>query len=75
VIKRLSSAALTTVEAALAPFGARPHWGKVFVAEAATTAPLYPRLADFARLVDRLDPRQAFRNAWLEHHVLGAQGA
>jgi xylitol oxidase len=67
--------ALTTVEAALAPFGARPHWGKVFVAEAATTAPLYPRLADFARLVDRLDPRQAFRNAWLEHHVLGAQGA
>ena len=62
---------LALLEAALAPFGARPHWGKVFVAEATTIAPLYPRHADFARLVDRLDPRQAFRNAWLERHVLG----
>ena len=62
---------LALLEAALAAFGARPHWGKVFVAEATTIAPSYPRHADFARLVDRLDPRQAFRNAWLERHVLG----
>ena len=41
--------ALALLEAALAPFGARPHWGKLFVAEAATVAPLYPRHADFAR--------------------------
>ena len=67
--------ALALLETALAPFGARPHWGKLFVAEAATVAPLYPRHADFARLVDRLDPRRAFRNAWLERHVLGAHGA
>ena len=67
--------ALALLETALAPFGARPHWGKLFVAEAATVAPLYPRHADFARLVDRLDPRQAFRNAWLERHVLGAHRA
>jgi xylitol oxidase len=67
--------ALTLVEAAIAPFGARPHWGKIFVARAATVAPLYPRHAEFARLVDRLDPRRAFRNAWLERHVLGAHGA
>ena len=67
--------ALALLEAALAPFGARPHWGKVFVAEATTNAPLYPRHADFARLVDRLDPRQAFRNAWLERHVLGPHRA
>jgi hypothetical protein len=25
------------------------------------------------RLVERLDPRGAFRNAWLERHVLGAR--
>ena len=67
--------ALALLEAALAPFGARPHWGKLFVAEAATVAPLYPRHTDFARLVDRLDPRQAFRNAWLERHVLGGHQA
>jgi alditol oxidase len=64
--------ALVAVEAALAPFEARPHWGKVFLAGAAEIAPLYPRHADFAALVERLDPRGAFRNAWLETHVLGA---
>jgi xylitol oxidase len=64
--------ALVAVEAALAAFGARPHWGKLFLAGAAEVAPLYERLPDFRRLVDRLDPRGAFRNAWLERHVLGA---
>ena len=39
---------LVALEAALAPFQARPHWGKVFLAEAATLAPRYERLADFA---------------------------
>ena len=63
--------ALVEVEAALAPFGARPHWGKVFAADAAAIAPRYERLEDFRRLADRLDPRGAFRNAWLRHRVLG----
>jgi xylitol oxidase len=63
--------ALVEVEAALAPFGARPHWGKVFLADAAAIAPLYERLADFTGLVDRLDPRGAFRNAWLRTRLLG----
>jgi xylitol oxidase len=64
-------AVVRALEAALAPFGARPHWGKVFTASAAELAPLYPRLPDFAALVERLDPRGAFRNDWLERHVLG----
>ena len=59
------------LEAALAPFGARPHWGKVFHTEAAEIAPLYERLPDFVRLVERLDPRGAFRNSWLRARVLG----
>ena len=62
---------LVELEAALAPFGARPHWGKAFRATAAEIAPLYERLPDFARLAQRLDPRGAFRNDWLERHVLG----
>ena len=33
--------------------------------------PLYERLRDFRALAERLDPRGAFRNAWLERHVLG----
>ena len=62
---------LVGIEDALAPFFARPHWGKVFGMDAAAIAPLYPRLADYAALVARFDPRGAFRNAWLER-VLGA---
>jgi xylitol oxidase len=64
--------ALADVEAALAPFEARPHWGKLFLADASTVAGLYERLPDFVRLLERLDPRGAFRNTWLESRVLGA---
>jgi xylitol oxidase len=63
--------ALVEVEAALAPFGARPHWGKVFLADAAAVAPLYERAGDFARLAGRLDPGGVFTNAWLRRHLLG----
>ena len=65
-------AALVRLEAALAPFGARPHWGKLFGADAATLAPLYERMPDFMRLVERLDPRGAFGNSWLRARVLGS---
>ncbi|MDP9294138.1 MAG: FAD-binding protein, partial [Actinomycetota bacterium] len=67
--------ALAEVEAALAPLAARPHWGKAFLADAATVAPLYGRLPDFVGLVERFDPRGAFRNRWLERRVLGGVGA
>jgi xylitol oxidase len=63
--------AASAVEAALAPFEARPHWGKLFIADAATITERYERLPDFRALVARLDPRGAFRNDWLERRVLG----
>jgi alditol oxidase len=62
---------LRELEDALAAFDARPHWGKLFHADAAAIARLYPRHADFVAVVERLDPRGAFRNPWLETHVLG----
>jgi alditol oxidase len=62
---------LAEVEAALAPFEARPHWGKLFDADAEALAPLYERRPDFIRLAERLDPRGAFRNRWLTANVLG----
>ncbi len=62
---------LAEVEAALEPYEARPHWGKVFLATADTIAPLYERLPDFLRLAQRLDPRGAFRNEWFEQRVSG----
>jgi xylitol oxidase len=64
-------AALVTLEAALAPFNPRPHWGKLFMMRADTMRRAYARLPDFAALLERLDPRGAFRNQWLQTHVLG----
>jgi xylitol oxidase len=58
---------LVALEAALAPFEARPHWGKLFVAHAGD---LYECRGAFAALLERLDPRGAFRNDWLERHVV-----
>ncbi len=63
--------ALVEVEAALIPLGARPHWGKLFLAGAETLGPRYERLPDFIALMERLDPRGAFHNDWLREHVTG----
>ena len=62
-------AVLPRIEDALLPLGARPHWGKCFLATAARLAPAYPRFDDFRRLADRLDPGRKLRNEFLERHL------
>jgi xylitol oxidase len=62
--------AVAELERALLPLGARPHWGKVFAADAAVLADRYERFQDFLALAERLDPRGAFRSAWTAR-VLG----
>ena len=62
-------AVLPQVEAALAPYDARPHWGKLFHRSGGFET-LFPRLADFRDLAAELDPRGVFRNAYLDR-VLG----
>jgi alditol oxidase len=62
----LVSVALTEVEAALAPFGARPHWGKLTHIQAGQPELLYPRLGDARALFERLDPAGRFSNHRLE---------
>jgi xylitol oxidase len=59
-------ALLPVIEDALAPFSARPHWGKLF-----TTVPrdLYPKLADFVALAREVDPEGKFRNDYLERNI------
>ncbi|MFD5072872.1 D-arabinono-1,4-lactone oxidase [Streptomyces sp. NPDC058369] len=54
------------IEEALAPFGARPHWGKVFSTAPEVLRTLYPRYADFEALVLRYDPEGTFRNPFLD---------
>ncbi|WP_245953683.1 FAD-binding protein [Arthrobacter silvisoli] len=65
-------AVLPLIEAELAPFAARPHWGKLFDAGAAAVAPLYPRFGDFIALARRLDPDGTFRNGFLDRTVFGS---
>lgn len=57
---------LPVLEAELRPFGARPHWGKCFTLTAPELAEVYPRLPDFARLRDEIDPSRTFGNAFLD---------
>jgi xylitol oxidase len=54
----------------LAPFGARPHWGKVFTMPPAAVQPLYPRLADVAALRRELDPEDVFGNAMVDDYLV-----
>ncbi|WP_421742289.1 D-arabinono-1,4-lactone oxidase [Cellulomonas sp.] len=63
-------ALLETIEAELAPFDARPHWGKLFLNRGCRLARLYPRWDDFGELAARVDPDQVFGNDWVQRHVL-----
>ena len=51
---------LPRIEAALAPFGARPHWGKLFTSSPKELEAAYPKLPDFRQLRDRLGRSLAF---------------
>ncbi|MEV0573667.1 FAD-binding protein [Streptomyces sp. NPDC050392] len=62
---------LAEIEEALAPFGARPHWGKVFGTAPDVLRALYPRHGDFVKLMDRYDPAGTFRNDFLDRHFPG----
>lgn len=57
------------VEAELAAFGARPHWGKVFRTPAAALPHLYERLPDFCDLVRQYDAAGKFRNGYTERYL------
>ncbi|MFB7554796.1 FAD-binding protein [Streptomyces brevispora] len=59
---------LGEIEEALAPFGARPHWGKVFTTAPDVLRTLYGRYPDFEKLMARYDPAGAFRNDFLDRH-------
>lgn len=60
---------LPLMESALAPFSARPHWGKLFTMAPERVRSFYPRLADFRNLLERYDPSGKFRNAFLDAYL------
>ena len=63
---------LPQIEAALSPFNARPHWGKVFTMDPKVLESHYEKLPDFKKLVAEYDPQGKFRNAFLERNIYAA---
>ncbi|HEY4111623.1 D-arabinono-1,4-lactone oxidase [Puia sp.] len=62
---------LPQIEQALAPFHAKPHWGKLFMMPHARLAELYPRMREFQQLLRHYDPGGKFRNAFLNRNIFG----
>lgn len=56
---------LPVIEQALEPFGARPHWAKLFTTPAERIAALYPKFDEFKTLMRKFDPDRRFRNEYL----------
>jgi alditol oxidase len=62
---------LPLIEAQLAPFNPRPHWGKLFTIPPAQVQAQYPKLPDFQQLLRRYDPQGKFRNDFLDTYIFG----
>jgi alditol oxidase len=59
------------IEESLAPYGPRPHWGKLFTMPPALLQQQYERLDDFRQLALRYDPAGKFRNEYLDRNIFG----
>eukprot|EP01051_Picozoa_sp_SAG22_P002284 SAG22_NODE_100_length_20558_cov_10.189305_19_plen_235_part_00 len=69
------AATVGKLEAALAPFEMRPHWGKLTTWGAAEYERAYgPALAEFRRVARALDPTGKFRNRWVAEKLFGGDG-
>jgi xylitol oxidase len=62
---------LPAIEEQLAPFDARPHWGKLFTIPAARVRSLYAKLPEFRELLRSYDPQGKFRNVFLDIYIFG----
>jgi alditol oxidase len=60
---------LPLIERTLIPFGAVPHWGKLFAMSPSVFRPRYERLGDFRTLVADHDPDGRFRNEFIDRII------
>src|ERR1700678_1523821 len=60
---------LPVIEKELAPFNARPHWGKLFTTSPAILRSVYKKMPEFVELSRRYDPQGKFRNEYLNRNI------
>jgi len=60
---------LPEIEKQLAPFNARPHWGKLFTMSPQKLRSLYQKLPDFQQLIAKYDPQGKFINEFLHTNI------
>jgi xylitol oxidase len=65
------SKVLPVIEKELAPFQARPHWGKLFTVPPERLRALYQKMPEFIALAKKYDPPGKFRNEFLNTNIFG----
>jgi xylitol oxidase len=60
---------LPLIEEKLEPFGARPHWSKLFTMAPSKLQTLYAMLPAFRELAREYDPHGKFRNTYLDTYI------
>jgi xylitol oxidase len=63
---------LPVIEKELAPFNARPHWGKLFTIPPAELKRIYKKMHDFIELGKRYDPHGKFQNEYLNKNIFNS---
>jgi alditol oxidase len=63
---------LPLIEAKLAPFNAKPHWGKVFTMPPSRIKQVYGNTPQFQALLKQYDPQGKFRNQFIDANIFGA---
>jgi xylitol oxidase len=60
---------LPIIEAELAPYKARPHWGKLFTIPPSVLHTCYERYGDFLSLLKKFDPDAKYHNTYLDLNI------
>ena len=63
---------LPVIERELAPFRARPHWGKLFTTSPGQLKSLYEKLPEFIDLTKKYDPQGKLRNDFLSMNIFNS---
>ena len=63
---------LPLIEEKLAPFNAKPHWGKVFTMPPSRIKQVYGNIPQFQALLKQYDPQGKLRNQFIDRNIFGA---